>query len=77
MNKNEPDFVLGAAGHYLSEFPQNWNGEKICDFLKDNPTTYQDAITPWFPFEGRRGEDLAEYIYDLADTFEYYYKLNK
>ena len=77
MSKKEPDFVLGAAEHFLSEFPRKWNGKKICDFLQDNPNSYQDAITPWRPFEGYDGEYLAEYIYNLAHTFEYYYKLNK
>lgn len=77
MAKKKIDFLHEAAGQFLSDFPEKWSGEKIVKYLEDNADDYDDTITPWIPFEGYCGAELAEYITDLASKYEYFYNLKK
>ena len=71
--KKTPDYLRAAAGHLLSDFPEKWSGEKIVDYLSENPESYSEKITPWYPFEDFSGELIAEYIENLADSFKDFY----
>lgn len=71
--KPRPDFLRHAAQHFLSDFPENWEGEKIVTHLEENPDDYNDDVTPWQPFEDYDGETLAGYIRDAAEKFEAFY----
>ena len=71
--KTAPDFLHEAAGHYLSDIPEGWSGEKIVTYLEDNADDYSDKIEAWYPFEGFCGEELAGYISDLAESFKDFY----
>ena len=71
--KTAPDFLHEAAGHYLSDIPEGWSGEKIVTYLEENADDYSDEIEAWYPFEGFCGEELAGFISDLAESFKDFY----
>jgi len=70
---SEPDFLHSAAGHYLSDLPNGWSGERIVTYLEENANDYSDKIEAWYPFEGFCGEELAGYIRDLSESFKKFY----
>lgn len=63
-----PDFVLAAAGVFLSSWPKCLKtGKDILASLEEKGTS---EVEPWEPFEHYDGHWLAEEIGNLSDTFE-------
>jgi hypothetical protein len=77
IRKGKNDYLRDAAGHYLSEFPEKWTGEQIIKHLESEKYQENKRIVHWFPFEGYDGQQLAEYIRNLAGSFAFYHSLPK
>lgn len=48
----------------LSEFPDDWDNEKILEALCEN----DDSIVVWEPFEYWSGDEVANYIENTVET---------
>jgi hypothetical protein len=66
----EPDFLLRACGHYLSNWPEKMSAKRIVERLEAGSVK---GIDLWQPFEDHAPEAVAEYITDMAYAMERYY----
>jgi len=76
LNKNgQTDYLYYALHHFLSEFPDGWDGEQVMDYieencLENNTLLSDNKITFWSPLESSDAEAFFEATYNLASQFE-------
>ena len=64
---------LHAMGQWLSEWPEDWDYEKVLDYLydHDNPDI-EDGVIVWEMAEHKGGPRVAEMIEDTARSLKWF-----
>lgn len=66
MNAYE-SFVLN---HFLSEYPEGWDFDRILETLEENDDDCRDNIVVWEPYEDWDRSQLCEAIDDMRVDLE-------
>lgn len=65
MTKHE----INACRMFLSDFPKQWDFDRILDAIMDDGETKTDSrlVSVWQPVQHMPRDDLAEVIHDTAN----------
>lgn len=85
MNKLKNAAESFALNHWLSDYPEDWEYQKIIDCLNDNCRSWgrfvfaEDknsddplSVDPWEVVEDYSGHNIANFIEDTRRSFESY-----
>ena len=67
MNRYE----LFALAHFLSEFPEGWDYDRVLETLEANDDDCRDNIVVWEPYEDWGVGELCEMIDDMKRDLEH------
>lgn len=59
-----------ALGHFLSEFPDEWDYDRVLETLEANDDDCRDNIVVWEPYEDWGVGVLCEAIDDMKHDLE-------
>ena len=66
---------LFALNQWLSDYPEDMSYNDVLAGLREDAMTYEeDSICPWFLVEDCTGEQIAQFIEDTRESFEYFTK---
>ena len=68
---------LFALNQWLSDYPEDMVYDDVLAYLRENTWLDSDSeIVPWFLVEDNTGEQIAQFIDDTRESFEYFTKGN-
>lgn len=63
-------YDLFVLNHFLSEFPEGWDFDRVLETLEENDDDCRDNIVVWEPYEDWDRSQLCEAIEDMRVDLE-------
>ena len=63
-------YELFVLNQFLSEFPAEWDYDRVLETLEENDDDCRDNIVVWYPYEDFDRAQLCEIIDDMRADLE-------